>query len=179
MHRNNLLEKLARYQPLEEAERRAQQQVQDFVSAEQDCFKRSLSIGHVTGSAWVLNPQRSSFLLTHHRKLNKWIQLGGHADGESDVLAVALREAREESGIADIRPLSTEIFDIDVHEIPQHKAEPAHLHYDIRFLLQAASDDYQVGEESHDLAWVSPKDLVRLSVEESVRRMVRKWQKLI
>ena len=91
--------------------------------------------GHITGSAWVVDPAGSRLLLTHHRKLGKWLQLGGHSDGEPDTLAVALREAREESGLR-VRPISNAVLDIDIHTIPALKGEPAHLHYDVRFALR-------------------------------------------
>lgn len=116
-------------------------------------------------------------MLTHHRKLERWLQLGGHADGEPDVLSVALREAKEESGIDQIEPVSDEIFDVDVHLIPKHGSEPAHYHYDIRFLLRVqGSDVFRVSDESVNLAWVSPHELRELDVDESVRQMCAKWQ---
>ena len=115
-------------------------------------------------------------LLTHHRKLGKWLQLGGHADGDPDPLRVAMREAREESGIETIAPISTEIFDLDVHEIPPHGGVPAHDHYDVRFLLRVEGDEaYRVGDESVDLAWVPMADVETLDVDESVLRMREKW----
>lgn len=153
-----------------------------FVLQHEDCFERSLLVGHMTGSAWVLNAEGSHVLLTHHRKLNRWLQLGGHADGEPDLLKVALREAWEESGIADIVPLQETPFDIDIHRIPERGAEPAHFHYDVRYLLQAPSHArIQVSEESHAIAWVPLDGLAeREDVDEAMRRMVRKtvaWRK--
>jgi 8-oxo-dGTP pyrophosphatase MutT (NUDIX family) len=150
-----------------------------FVRAHSDCFERSCVVGHVTGSAWLLNRARTHVLLTHHRKLGKWLQLGGHADGDPDVMRVALREAREESGLDSIVPLSDEIFDVDVHVIPAREADPEHLHYDVRFLLQSrGSDRFHLSDESHQLAWVSAAELPSLDTDESVLRMYRKWQAL-
>jgi 8-oxo-dGTP pyrophosphatase MutT (NUDIX family) len=94
-------------------------------------------------------------LLTHHRRLNKWVQLGGHTDGDPDVHTAALREAKEESGIEGVKPPFGNIFDIDVHRIPARGDEPAHYHYDIRFIAAVTGPEgYTVGDESHDLAWV-------------------------
>ena len=95
-------------------------------------------------------------LLHHHRRLGRWLQLGGHDEGEHDPLATALREAREESGLLDLRPLSTAILDIDVHDIPARRSEPAHLHHDVRYALQTSTPDAiaQQEAESLDLAWL-------------------------
>ncbi|MCB1645037.1 MAG: NUDIX hydrolase [Pseudomonadales bacterium] len=151
------------------------ERIRRFVENHPDCFERSLKTGHITGSAWVLDRQRQRVLLTHHRKLNIWVQLGGHADGESDVSVVAMKEATEESGIADLQLADSRIFDIDIHAIPARGDEPEHYHYDCRFLIQTTStDDYVVSEESHDLAWVPLTEVSQLSDEASLLRMVRK-----
>lgn len=148
----------------------------EFVKSEPRCFERSLTIGHITGSAWVVNATGCEVLLTHHRKLDRWLQLGGHADGESDVLAVAKMEANEESGLIDFTHIGPGIFDIDIHLIPERKNEPAHLHYDVRYVLRANGClDYTVSDESHDLRWVKLDDVKTLTQEASMMRMVRKW----
>ncbi|HBY64068.1 MAG TPA: NUDIX hydrolase, partial [Solibacterales bacterium] len=135
----------------------------------------SLPAGHITGSAWVLDHGRTHVLLTHHQKLDKWLQLGGHADGDPDTLAVALREAREESGLSEVHPLTAGIFDVDVHLIPARKSEPEHFHYDIRHLLLAdRRHPLRITSESKDLRWVPIADVARLTREESMLRMVRK-----
>lgn len=153
-------------------------QLRDFVEREVGCFDRSTTEGHITGSAWVVDEHRSSTLLTHHRKLNRWLQLGGHADGNVHVWEVALREAQEESGIDECVLLSSEIFDIDIHVIPARGDDPEHLHYDVRYIVQAAHTNYAVSHESHDLAWVPLDELERYTTEESMLRMARKWNAL-
>lgn len=146
-----------------------------FVEAHADCLLRSCVPGHLTGSAWVVSPDRSRTLLTHHRKLDKWLQLGGHADGDGDLLAVALREAREESGLARVRAVSPEIFDVDRHWIPERKTDRGHYHYDLRFLLEADPQElFAISSESKDLAWVELERVTALNDEESMARMVRK-----
>src|SRR5688572_18920037 len=146
-----------------------------FAAQHPDCLLRSCAPGHFTGSAWVVDAGRSRTLLTHHRKLDKWLQLGGHADGEADLLAVALREAQEESGLKAVRAVSAEIFDIDRHLIPARKDEPEHWHYDVRFLIEAdPAEPLVVTSESKELAWVELAEVVRLNPEESMVRMVRK-----
>ncbi|MCH7719515.1 MAG: NUDIX hydrolase [Planctomycetes bacterium] len=176
MHRQDLLAKLIAYTPTTKAETRAHGRIVEFIGTHADCFERSLTVGHITGSAWLLDATGSKALLTHHRKLGKWLQLGGHADGDPDVLAVALRETTEESGLTDIRALSDEVFDVDVHRIRAHGDAPAHDHYDIRFLLQATSDDpIRISDESIDLRWFTHEEVPQLDTDESVLRMNRKW----
>lgn len=180
MHRQALLKLLSAYQPAEPDEKSSLQRIAEFVRRHSDCFERSLSAGHITASGWLVDRRGDRVLLTCHRKLGKWLQLGGHADGDPDVLAVALREAREESGIEDIVPIREGIFDLDVHEIPARNGVPTHNHYDIRFLLQAhGPGDYRISDESLDLRWLSAKEVPDLTEEESMLRMYRKWLRLI
>ena len=177
MHRTHVLELLAQYQQRHENESACIERFVTFVSSYPNCFERSLAIGHVTGSAWVVNQAGTHVLLTHHKKLNRWLQLGGHADGNPDVLDVALREAEEESGLSGFRVLSELPFDIDIHPIPQRGNEAEHFHYDLRFALQTVDfEAYRVSDESHDLAWVNIRQLQTLSQEESMLRMAQKWQ---
>ena len=126
-------------------------------------------------------------LLTHHRKLDIWVQLGGHADGEADVASVARREGLEESGLGSLQLLDCApgeslqgpgIFDVDIHRIPARKSEPEHLHFDVRYAFQAGGLDVRVSEESHDLAWVPIDGLDAVTREESMLRMARKWRRL-
>jgi 8-oxo-dGTP pyrophosphatase MutT (NUDIX family) len=146
-----------------------------FVEAHEDCLLRSCGPGHLTGSAWIVSPDRRRVLLTHHRKLDKWLQLGGHADGDPDLPAVARREAQEESGLVHVRPLGTAIFDLDVHWIPPRKADPGHNHYDLRFAFEAEpTEPLRISHESRDLAWVALDRVAELNPEESIARMVRK-----
>lgn len=146
-----------------------------FVEAQAECLHRSCVPGHLTGSAWIVSPDRTRTLLTHHHKLDKWLQLGGHADGDGDLLAVALREAREESGLANVRAVSAAIFDVDRHWIPARKTEPAHWHYDLRFMIEAdPNEPLVISSESKDLAWVEVARVTALNPEESMARMVRK-----
>jgi len=175
MHRRPLLEKLDAYEPGDAREVQMAGALRQFVAAHADCFERSLAIGHVTGSAWVVDRERASVLLTHHRKLDKWLQPGGHADGDPDILRVALREVREECGLKAIHPVSEGIFDIDIHAIPARGSECEHLHYDVRFLVEAdRNEPLALSEESRSLAWVLLDEIARLNPEESLSRMVAK-----
>nr|WP_226895715.1 NUDIX hydrolase [Luteolibacter marinus] len=168
---------LARYAALHPDEAETVGRFIGFVEDEPDCFERSLARGHITGSAWIIGADDREVLLTHHRKLDRWLQLGGHADGDPDVFAVALKEAREESGLSDFEPVIDGIFDLDIHPIPARKGDPEHLHFDVRYLLRATgSTDYVVSDESHDLQWVPMDGVAALTDEASMMRMVAKWR---
>ena len=158
------------------SEEKAPHEMLKFLDEETGYFLRYNYNGHFTGSAWIVSPDKSSILMTHHKKLGKWIQLGGHADGENDLLKVALREAKEESGIQQFKVLSEEIFDLDIHEIPQINSELRHLHYDVRFLLEADPGGEAVitSNESHDVSWIPLADVSKLNAEESIKRMIKK-----
>ena len=146
-----------------------------FIRAHADCLLRACRPGHLTASAWIVDAARRHTLLTHHHKLDRWLQLGGHADGEPDLLASALRESREESGLTLVRAVSPEIFDVDRHRIPARGDEPEHWHYDVRFLLEAdPAEPLTVSNESKDLAWVKLARVAELNPSESLGRMVRK-----
>ncbi len=144
-------------------------------------FDRALSEGHFTASCWLLDQSQSRVLLTHHKKLNIWVQLGGHADGETDPRKVALTEAREESGIEAFEfLLDKRLFDIDRHVISARKNEAAHFHYDLRFAMSTIdTDDYKISDESHDLRWVNIANVRDYTRDESVIRMATKWLSMI
>lgn len=176
MNRELLLERLQRYGAKYPEELEQVRAIEVLIRENRDCFERTRVAGHVTGSSWIVDERGERTLLTHHRKLNRWLQLGGHCDGDEDVLRVALKEAEEESGLTSLQAVSDEIFDIDVHPIPARGAEPEHLHYDIRFLLlQKGRAECVVSEESLDLKWFTYSDLNFMPLDHSVRRMALKW----
>lgn len=156
-----------------------------FVRAHDDCLLRTCEVGHITASAWIWSEDETSCLLTHHRKLDRWLQLGGHVDGEPEVQFAALREAQEESGMQRFQLLAPAgvlvPLDLDVHPIPQRKDEKEHLHWDVRFLLRAEpGQDLVVSSESNALRWVERRELPQFVSEESVVRLERRaasWQK--
>ena len=175
MHREEFLSRLKSYTPSNKEENQFKNSIIEFVKTNPSCFERSSKDGHITGSAFILDRDRKYVLLTHHRKLNKWLQPGGHADGESDILNVALREAEEETGLKSVIPISKQIFDIDIHPIPAHGNERKHLHYDIRFLFEAdRKEKIIVSDESNTVEWKPIWDINTLSFNESLCRMVKK-----
>ena len=176
MHRIDIINQLNEYQARWAGEATVVERFIKFVENHPDCFERSLMSGHVTGSAWLVNNRGTHVLLTHHKKLDRWLQLGGHADGESDVLNVALREACEESGLNGIEPVGGNIFDIEIHLIPERGNEPDHFHYDVRYAFRSVTDEsFTVSDESHDLSWVEIGSIRQFTQEISMLRMADKW----
>lgn len=142
----------------------------------EDPFRRERLAGHFTASVWLVSADGLRTLLTHHRKLGLWLQLGGHADGERDLQVAALKEAGEESGLSALK-IEPGIFDLDRHRIPEHKGVPEHWHHDVRYVVRATTGEaYVVSDESHDLAW---RDIAQLArdpdADASLRRMAGKW----
>lgn len=183
MHRRLLLELLARHLARCPADAEIVGRVGGFVLAHADCFERSCREGHITASAWIVSPDHRRVLLTHHRKLDRWLQLGGHCDGECDPREAALREAREESGLERFRFLPDAAdplpLDLDIHAIPAHGADPEHLHLDVRFLLVAEPDqELRASDESNDLQWFERERLADWIEEESLLRLERRAREI-
>jgi len=165
-----LADALARHQPEDDEEARDLAQIRDFVARHSDPFDRRIGEGHLTGSAIVISADGARTLLLHHRKLDRWLQPGGHADpGETAGEEVALREALEETGLAGLvlhgkapRPL-----DVDVHDIPARGDEPAHQHLDLRYLVVAPAGAAfsRSPEETQDMRWVSWEEAAALGEE--------------
>lgn len=181
MHRQELLKLLEQHQTrfMEEAGFIARAKA--FVASNPDCFHRDHWPAHVTGSAWVVSPDRESVLMLHHRKHDQWFQPGGHADGDADILRVALRETAEETGIdpAHVQLLGPEVFDVDIHSIPASTHGPLHEHIDIRFLVEIDDSlDIPGNDESHDILWVSLYGASRFNNNRSTYRMVEKTRRL-
>jgi 8-oxo-dGTP pyrophosphatase MutT (NUDIX family) len=173
--RAQLIEQLSAYQSefIEE-----QAMVKEFLKLLQSpvCYFRDHLPGHLTGSAWIVDEYSSHVLLLHHAKLNKWLQPGGHADGDENIYSVAVREAQEETGIKEFKLLRPGIFDVDIHPIPARNDFPEHLHFDIRFIFQATKNSFiYVSEESHDVKWIPIQDVPEYSQHNaSILRMIQK-----
>lgn len=154
-----------------------------FVQSVPNCFERSSWMGHITGSAWVLNAKESAVVLLHHRKLGMWLQPGGHADGDPDIRGVAQREVQEETGLSAPKLRFDEIFDVDIHPIParprknEQRAEGVHFHYDVRWVFQVSEGEELISNpESHSVAWVPLDEISKYTQEKSILRMLSKWK---
>jgi 8-oxo-dGTP pyrophosphatase MutT (NUDIX family) len=179
MHRRHVLKLLADHAARRPDQAATAARIRALVEAHEDCLLRTCVPGHVTASAWVVTPDGRRTLLTHHKKLERWLQLGGHTDGEARIERAALREAQEESGLP---PESLSVFaptveprvlDVDVHVIPARRDEPEHEHHDVRFLIVADRErEPVVSDESHDVRWFNVDDVRTVTGEDSVLRLV-------
>ncbi len=152
--------------------------VREFLRAHPgDAHLRSQPVGHLTGSGFVLDAERARVLLLHHGRLHRWLQPGGHGEGEIDPREIALREIEEETGLADLTPLGFDLLDVDVHPIPARKSEPAHLHLDLRFAFAAPpAAEPRLSHESRELRWF-PLDALPDDADDSMRRALRKLRR--
>lgn len=181
MHRQELLNLLNRHRPHFMDEAAFVDRARQFVIDHPDCFERTLLPAHVTGSTWAVNPDRSRVLLLHHVKLDQWFQPGGHADGDADIQRVALRETAEETGLdaAHIRLVNGEVFDVDIHSVPDTDYAPRHEHIDIRFLVEIDDSLPLPGnDESHQVLWATLPQVSRFNNNRSTWRMVEKTRRL-
>ncbi len=178
-----LLDLLTAYRPMCPIEAAHQETLVGFVASHHFPFSRSHLKGHLTASALVVNTSATHLLLGFHRKLGKWLQFGGHGEeGETNPLDVAVREAREESGIREleVHPSAPAPYDLDVHTIPARPDVPEHSHLDIRFLFLAPDDattNHQV-DEQEKVQWFTWGDAAELDLDESLRRMLTKARAL-
>ncbi len=181
MHRQQLLQLLNHYRTPYMEEAAMVDRTRRFIAQHLNCFDRELLPGHVSGSSWVINPARDHVLMMHHRKLDLWLQPGGHADGDPDMLQVVLKETAEESGvdIEHIKLLSENVFDVDVHTVHESSHDPRHVHFDIRFLVEIDDRLSLPGNvESHEVRWVHLDQVCRFNNALSLRRMVLKTRRM-
>ena len=181
MHRNNLIRLLDNYSTQSAEELVYKRQIYNFVQNHDDCFDRSCILGHITASSFLLDYDLNKVLLMHHKKLGIWLQLGGHCDGVSEVASVALKEAQEESGIKMIELLYDGIFDLDVHLVPIFGSEPAHYHFDIRFVAKVSEPGLVIrpNSESIDMRWFPISGNNLPTKDNSIIRMFKKVSSVV
>lgn len=170
-NRQELLDEIAAYEPFNEQEERDKELIFHWIEQNEDAFSRKNVVAHVTASAWVVNKDRSKVLMVYHNIYNSWSWLGGHADGEIDLLSVAIREVKEESGISCVRPVSENIFSLESLTVDGHvkkgKYVSSHLHLNITYLLEADSEEAVriKADENSGVAWFTPEEALQKSTE--------------
>ena len=182
--RTALEDALRRHAPADEEEAQDRDRILAFVRRHESPFDRAIAEGHLTGSAITVSADGSRVLLLHHRKLDRWLQPGGHGDpGETNGEEVALREALEESGIQGLtlNPTAEHPLDVDVHDIPARGSEPAHEHLDLRYLVVSPPDAVisPALAELHEIRWVPWAEVAALSPDHGLRRALAKARALV
>lgn len=171
MTREDLIRDIERYIPFNEQEERDKTLILDWICNNENAFSRDNVVAHMTSSAWVVNKDRSKVLMVYHNIYNSWSWLGGHADDETDLLSVAIREVKEEAGILNVQPVSNDIFSMESLTVDGHvkKGEyvSSHLHLNITYLLEADSEEaVTVNEdENSGVAWFAPEEALEKSTE--------------
>ena len=171
MSRQELMEQIANYIPYNEQEERDQNLILNWIEEQENAFSRENKMAHMTASAWVVNPERSKVLMVYHNIYDSWSWLGGHADGETDLLSVALREVKEEAGISKVRPVSEDIFSLESLTVDGHVKKgiyvSSHLHLNVTYLLEADPEETLSvkADENSGVAWFSPEEALARSTE--------------
>ena len=171
MKREELLNQIAAYIPYNEQEAADRELILHWIQDHDDAFTRQNQVAHITASAWVVNRDRRKVLLVYHNIYNSWSWLGGHADGETDLLAVAIREVKEEAGISGVRPVSEKIFSLESLTVDGHvkrgKYVSSHLHLNVTYLLEADSEEqvFVKEDENSGVGWFTPEEALKKSTE--------------
>lgn len=171
MSREDVIRKIGEYEPANEQETEDKALMLSWLEHNDDAFSRENAIAHVTVSGWVVNKDRSKVLMVYHNIYDSWSWLGGHADGETDLLSVAVKEVKEESGLAEVHPVSEDIMSLEVLTVDGHEKKgryvSSHLHMNVTFLLEADSESVLSikADENSDVAWFTPEEALGKSTE--------------
>ncbi len=179
--RDDLINLMNRYTSSDKQEVKSRQEILDFVKSHPECFDNDFKLGHITGSALVVDKGFKYMLLTYHPVIDKWLQFGGHSDSDPDTLKTAFREAEEESGLKSLKFVTGHegIFDVDVHPILPKGDMPLHNHFDIRIVLTADMDEpYVVSHESKELKWINMEEAEKYNTQLAFLRLVKKAREL-
>ena len=167
-----LVEKLESYVPYNEQEEKDKEFILHCLKHQDQIFTRENEMVHMTASAWIVNPERTKVLMAYHKIYDSWAWLGGHADGEDELLKVAMKEAKEESGLKNVRPVSEDIYSLEVLTVNGHvkKGEyvSSHLHLNVTYLLEADEEEILAvkPDENSGVGWFSLEDALKASTEE-------------
>ena len=171
MTRQELIASIEQYQPYNEQEEMDKPLILEWIKNNDNAFWRENTVAHMTASAWVVNKDRSKVLMVYHNIYKSWSWLGGHADGETDLLSVAIREVKEEAGISNVIPVSKDIFSLESLTVDGHwkngKYVSSHLHFNVTYLLEADSEEAVSikADENSGVAWFTPEEALKKSTE--------------
>jgi 8-oxo-dGTP pyrophosphatase MutT (NUDIX family) len=171
LNRATLIQQLEVYKPFDGIESSFVPKFLKLLQKE-NCYTRQNIEAHITASAWITNTSRTAILLLHHAKLMRWLQPGGHSDGNENLEEVMRKEVEEETGLSEITFVYSDLFDIDIHTIPSYKNIPQHDHYDVRFLIEVSPDvKITKNNESNALKWI---EINQIPNDASMQRMKEK-----
>lgn len=177
----NLLEELKNYKAFNETEASRVLKTIEFLETKENLYSRTNLEGHVTAGGFIVD-ENGNVLINRHKNSIHWLQFGGHSDGNSNSLEVAIREINEESGIFDLKLISDKILDVDIHIVPNNEKrnEPEHLHYDVNFLFFTKEKEFKISDESDEIRWVSIDEAKVLlgTTSESKVRMIAKIEQM-
>ena len=171
MNRFELISQIKKYKAFNEQEEKDKYLLLEWIMDNEDAFSRENKIAHITATGWVVNKDRSKVLMVYHNIYNSWSWLGGHADGETDLLSVAIREVKEEAGISNVLPVSEDIFSLESLTVDGHwkngKYVSSHLHFNVTYLLEADSEEAVSikADENSGVAWFAPEEALAKSAE--------------
>lgn len=166
----DITEQIQNYTPWNEQEQKDKEEIVSQLKKE-NIFSRENKAAHMTASAWVLNKERTRVLMVYHNIYDSWSWLGGHADGERDLLSVAVREVKEESGIQNVRPLSEDIFSLEILTVDGHEKNgsyvSSHLHLNVTYLLEADEGENVAvkPDENSGVGWFTKNGAIEASTE--------------
>ena len=178
MDRTALIDKLENYKPYNEQEAADRGEILRQLKSFPDIFTRENLNAHMTASSWIVNPARTKVLMVYHNIYDSWSWTGGHADGETDLLAAALREAKEETGITKVRPVTEDIYSLEILTVDGHvkhgKYVSSHLHLNVTYLLEADEDEilHKKDDENSGVAWFGLDEAIFASSEPWFRERI-------
>lgn len=173
-----LLNQLEQYRPFNEQEARDREELLRRIRSGGELYTRDNAAAHFTASAWVVSPNRDQVLMAYHNLYDSWAWLGGHADGERDLLSVAMREVREESGLVQLRPVSRDIYSLEILTVNGHEKHgryvSSHLHLNLTYLLEAdpAAPLRCKPDENSRVGWFSLEEAIKASSEPWFRQRI-------
>lgn len=174
----SLIDRIKAYRPWNPQEQADREELLRRLESGEELLRRENRSAHLTASAWVVSPDRKQVLMVYHNLYNSWSWLGGHADGEEDLLSVALREVREESGLETVRPVTEEIYSLEILTVDGHEKRgeylPSHLHLNLTYLLEADPKQplRHKPDENSAVAWFAPEEGVAASSEPWFRERI-------